>query len=34
MRMRFSVGAGSDFARDVAEAITVHREPLKPPAWD
>jgi len=23
-----------DFARDVAEAVAVHREPLNPPAWD
>jgi predicted ABC-type ATPase len=23
-----------DFARDVAEAVTTHREPLNPPAWD
>ncbi|HZD48584.1 MAG TPA: type II toxin-antitoxin system prevent-host-death family antitoxin [Silvibacterium sp.] len=22
------------FALDVAEAVTVHREPLNPPAWD
>ncbi|MBT9330500.1 hypothetical protein [Paracidobacterium acidisoli] len=23
-----------DFARDVAEAVEIHREPLNPPAWD
>jgi len=23
-----------DFARDVAETIEAHREPLDPPAWD
>jgi antitoxin (DNA-binding transcriptional repressor) of toxin-antitoxin stability system len=23
-----------DFARDVAEAVAMHREPLNPPAWD
>jgi antitoxin (DNA-binding transcriptional repressor) of toxin-antitoxin stability system len=23
-----------DFARDVAEAVAAHREPLNPPAWD
>lgn len=23
-----------DFARDVEEAVTAHREPLAPPAWD
>ena len=23
-----------DFAKDVAEAIAAHREPLEPPAWD
>jgi antitoxin (DNA-binding transcriptional repressor) of toxin-antitoxin stability system len=23
-----------DFAKDVEEAIAVHREPLNPPAWD
>ena len=23
-----------DFDRDVAEALTTHREPLNPPAWD
>ncbi len=23
-----------DFARDVAEAVATHREPLNPPAWD
>lgn len=23
-----------DFARDVAEAVEAHREPLNPPAWD
>ena len=23
-----------DFARDVAEAVARHREPLNPPAWD
>ncbi len=23
-----------DFARDVAEAVTAHREALNPPAWD
>jgi antitoxin (DNA-binding transcriptional repressor) of toxin-antitoxin stability system len=23
-----------DFARDVEEAVAVHREPLNPPAWD
>jgi len=23
-----------DFARDVQEAVTTHREPLNPPAWD
>jgi antitoxin (DNA-binding transcriptional repressor) of toxin-antitoxin stability system len=23
-----------DFARDVAEAVASHREPLNPPAWD
>ena len=23
-----------DFARDVAEAVALHREPLTPPAWD
>jgi antitoxin (DNA-binding transcriptional repressor) of toxin-antitoxin stability system len=23
-----------DFARDVEEAISAHREPLDPPAWD
>ena len=22
-----------DFARDVAEAVATHREPLNPPAW-
>lgn len=23
-----------DFARDVAEAVAAHREPLNPPEWD
>lgn len=23
-----------EFARDVEEAVAVHREPLNPPAWD
>ena len=23
-----------DFARDVAETVARHREPLNPPAWD
>jgi antitoxin (DNA-binding transcriptional repressor) of toxin-antitoxin stability system len=23
-----------DFARDVAAAVAVHRDPLNPPAWD
>jgi antitoxin (DNA-binding transcriptional repressor) of toxin-antitoxin stability system len=23
-----------DFARDVADAVEAHREPLNPPAWD
>jgi hypothetical protein len=23
-----------DFARDVADAVAIHREPLNPPAWD
>jgi antitoxin (DNA-binding transcriptional repressor) of toxin-antitoxin stability system len=23
-----------DFARDVADAVTAHREALNPPAWD
>ena len=23
-----------DFARDVQEAVAMHREPLNPPAWD
>ncbi|MGD0735864.1 MAG: hypothetical protein ABR976_11990 [Terracidiphilus sp.] len=23
-----------DFARDVATAVAVHRDPLNPPAWD
>lgn len=23
-----------DFAKDVEEAISAHREPLEPPAWD
>lgn len=23
-----------DFARDVADAVAAHREPLNPPAWD
>lgn len=23
-----------DFARDVEEAVALHREPLRPPAWD
>jgi antitoxin (DNA-binding transcriptional repressor) of toxin-antitoxin stability system len=23
-----------DFARDVEEAITAHREPLEPPSWE
>jgi hypothetical protein len=30
----FPATIDEDFARDVAEAVASHREPLNPPAWD
>jgi hypothetical protein len=29
-----SAAIDEDFARDVAEGVEAHREPLNPPAWD
>lgn len=29
-----TVTIDEDFARDVAEAVAAHREPLNPPTWD